>query len=212
VFLDEVVVSVDRLSILFQPLGATGRLNRMIDSANFGPWNRRIIFFDWFHGFSKGQFSKNRATISAKMTANITAHDVAAYILEKSSPLTTMKLQKLVYYSQAWSLVWDEKPLFAEKIEAWTNGPVVPALYKEHKGKFQIASWPKGNAKLLGPVEQETVDAVLSYYGGRSSQWLSDLSHREQPWKEARRELEPGDPGIRTIKLASMAEYYCNPY
>ncbi|HCU23588.1 MAG TPA: hypothetical protein DF383_01115, partial [Deltaproteobacteria bacterium] len=68
-------------------------------------------------------------------------HDVATYILKKTGPITAMKLQKLVYYSQAWSLVWDEKPLFKEKIEAWTNGPVVPALYRLHRGKFEISSW-----------------------------------------------------------------------
>ena len=141
-----------------------------------------------------------------------TAHDVAAYILEKRGPMTTMKLQKLVYYSQAWSLVWDEKPLFQESIEAWTNGPVVLALYKLHKGKFQVEKWPKGHAAQLTPEQRETVDAVLVYYGDRSSQWLSDLSHREAPWREARQGLENGDPSTRVISHASMAEYYVNPY
>ncbi|MDY6802276.1 MAG: DUF4065 domain-containing protein, partial [Cyanobacteriota bacterium] len=52
--------------------------------------------------------------------------DVAAYILKKLGPLSAMKLHKLLYYSQAWSLVWDEQPLFSERIEAWANGPVIP--------------------------------------------------------------------------------------
>ena len=56
-------------------------------------------------------------------TPKIRVFDVAAYILEQKGSMTTMKLQKLVYYSQAWSLVWDEKPLFEEAIEAWANGP-----------------------------------------------------------------------------------------
>lgn len=42
--------------------------------------------------------------------------DVSAYILETKGPITAMKLQKLVYYAQAWSLVWDEAPIFDEKI------------------------------------------------------------------------------------------------
>ena len=29
--------------------------------------------------------------------------DAAAYILEKKGEMTTLKLQKLVYYAQAWS-------------------------------------------------------------------------------------------------------------
>ena len=50
--------------------------------------------------------------------------DVAKYIIEKQGQLTAMKLQKLVYYSQVWTLVWDEEPLFPEVIQAWGKGPV----------------------------------------------------------------------------------------
>lgn len=139
-------------------------------------------------------------------------HDVAAYILRKRGEMTAMKLQKLVYYSQAWSLVWDEEPLFPERIEAWTNGPVVPALYRTHKGKFKVASWPKGNPSRLTDQQKKTIDAVLDYYGDRPSQWLSDLTHREAPWIDARTGLEPGDPCRREISHASLAEYYSSPY
>jgi len=50
-----------------------------------------------------------------------TAHDVAAYILDKCGSMSAMKLQKLVYYSQAWHLVWDDAPLFEERVEAWAT-------------------------------------------------------------------------------------------
>ena len=55
----------------------------------------------------------------------VTVFDVVRFILEQKGSTTAMKLQKLVYYCQAWSLVWDEQPLFKERIEAWVNGPVV---------------------------------------------------------------------------------------
>ena len=45
--------------------------------------------------------------------------DVARYILEQMEFTTAMKLQKLVYYSQAWSVVWDGEALFDDRIEAW---------------------------------------------------------------------------------------------
>ena len=48
--------------------------------------------------------------------------DVAKYILQKQGPMTSMKLQKLVYYSQAWALVWDDERIFPEKIELITVG------------------------------------------------------------------------------------------
>ena len=58
--------------------------------------------------------------------------DVAAYIIKQIGVVPATKLHKLVYYSQAWSLVWDELPLFREPIEAWANGPVVRSLYARH--------------------------------------------------------------------------------
>lgn len=137
-----------------------------------------------------------------------TVHDVAAYILKKQRSMTAMKLQKLIYYCQAWSLVWDEKPLFSEKIQAWANGPVVPDLYARHRGQYSVGSWSHGNCKRLSDEQRETIDAVLGYYGDKSSQWLSDLTHREDPWLHARKGLPPGARGSKVITHASMAEYY----
>ncbi len=137
----------------------------------------------------------------------VSAHDAAAYILQKLGPMTAMKLQKLVYYCQAWSLVWDEKPLFRQSIEAWANGPVVPELYESHRGKFKICEW-KGHPGALSKPQRDTAKAVLNFYGHRTSQWLSDLTHQESPWREARAGLPPGVRGCAEITHAAMAEYY----
>ena len=59
----------------------------------------------------------------------ISVSDVAQYILSKKGSMPVMKLQKLVYYCQAWSLVWDDAPLFSESIEAWANSPVCRILF-----------------------------------------------------------------------------------
>ena len=136
--------------------------------------------------------------------------DIAKYILEKMGSTTAMTLQKLVYYCQAWSLVWDKKPLFRERIEAWANGPVVRELFEAHRGKFLVfsADLSCGNPELLGQTERETVDSVLNYYGDKSSQWLSDLTHNEEPWQKARVGVEEGERGFREISLADMEEYY----
>jgi uncharacterized phage-associated protein len=136
--------------------------------------------------------------------------DVAKYILEQIGGMTAMKLQKLVYYSQAWSLVWDSKPLFNERIEAWANGPVVPVLYEAHRGEFlvDVSRFPSGNPENLVKTEKETIDAVLNLYGGKSPQWLSELSHNEDPWKNAREGLSRGERGNKVITHASMVEYY----
>jgi uncharacterized phage-associated protein len=134
-------------------------------------------------------------------------HDVVSYILRKHGPTTAMKLQKLVYYCQAWSLVWDERPLFSARIEAWVNGPVVPALYRIHKGQFRISEWC-GNPDNLSRTQKETVDAVLRFYGPKTAQWLSDLTHRERPWQDARSGLKDAERGKSEISHASLHEYY----
>lgn len=135
-------------------------------------------------------------------------HDVAAYILREQGQMSTWKLQKLVYYSQAWSLVWDDAPLFAERIEAWANGPVAPALYQEHRGQFTVGRWPRGKIARLSKTQKETIDAVLRFYGPHTGHWLSELTHMEPPWRNAREGLAPGERGKREITTAAMAEYY----
>ena len=138
--------------------------------------------------------------------------DVAQYILHKQGTMTTMKLQKLVYYCQVWSVIWDEKPIFPECIQAWASGPVVKDLYNTHKGMFIVSDIDKGNVSNLDATEKATIDAVLSAYGNKSAQWLADLTHMEQPWNDAREGYDPGDICENEITLASMAEYYsCMP-
>ena len=136
--------------------------------------------------------------------------DVAQYILQKQDTITAMKLQKLVYYCQAWSLVWDEKPLFNKTIAAWASGPVVRELYNAHKGMFAVtsSSLQKGNPDNLTQVQKETVGAVLDFYGDKPAQWLSDLTHIEEPWKSARKGVQEGENCDNEITIASMCEYY----
>ena len=141
-----------------------------------------------------------------------TVYDVAAYILKRKGRMTAMKLQKLVYYSQAWSLVWDEEPLFSERIEAWSNGPVVPVLYRAHRGAFKVHSVGRGNPDNLTPNEKETIRAVLRAYGNKPAQWLSDLTHEEPPWRDTRKGLGPGDRSVREITHAAMVDFYSAPF
>lgn len=139
----------------------------------------------------------------------VKCHDVARYILERQGAMTAMKLQKLVYYAQAWSLVWDENPLFDEPVEAWVNGPVVPELYKSHSGMYKVeAKAINGNSSLLSDDQKDTINRILEYYGSKDPQWLSDLTHLEDPWKNARKGQPQDVRGNQVISLDSMLEYY----
>lgn len=135
-------------------------------------------------------------------------HDVAKYILDQRGAMTTWKLQKLVYYSQAWHLVWKEDALFQDRIEAWANGPVVPALYNNHRRKFKVTTWSKGDAERLGDAEKKTIDRVLDAYGELSGHQLSQLTHNEGPWLEARSGLTPTEISTNQISLESMQAFY----
>lgn len=139
-----------------------------------------------------------------------TVFDVAKFVLDKLGSITTMKLQKEVYYCQAWSLGWDDRPLFNEDFQAWANGPVCPELFQRHKGRFQV------DASLLKDIpdfaftdaELETMNNVLAYYGDKSPQWLRELTHKEGPWKLARAGVPEGMPCNNIITKESMQEYY----
>lgn len=134
--------------------------------------------------------------------------DVAAAILDRAGPMSTWKLQKLVYYAQAWHLVWEERPLFEDAIEAWANGPVVRSLYNKHRGMFSIPRWADGDPTRLDEGELSTIDAVLATYGPMTGADLSALTHREPPWSKAREGMPDGVRGDRAIPLDVMAEYY----
>ena len=135
--------------------------------------------------------------------------DTARYILEKLGPLSTMKLQKLCYYSQAWSLVWDDKALFDEDFQAWANGPVCVELFKHTQGRFSVEAVDEpGSSDNLSPNQKDTIDTVLDYYGDKDAQWLSRLSHLEDPWKLARRGIPLGAGSDAIVSKESMAMYY----
>jgi glr3897 protein len=142
------------------------------------------------------------------MSSGASAHDVAAYIIDKLGAITTMKLQKLLYYSQGWSLAWDEEPLFDEEIQAWANGPVVYDVFKEHRGKFKVDSWPKGDLARLTSDQADTVDAVIGAYGALSGQQLSEKTHLERPWLEARKGTPSGAYSNKALSLDVMQEYF----
>ena len=136
--------------------------------------------------------------------------DVAKYILEQKGRMSTWKLQKLVYYSEAWSLVWDEKSLFDDDFEAWANGPVTRSLFNAHKGRLYIEAdaLGRGDSTKLGADARETIDAVVRDYGDYSGQELSEIAHSERPWKEARGETPAGESSTAIIDRDAMMDYY----
>ena len=136
--------------------------------------------------------------------------DVARCITERTGAVSAMKLQKLMYYAQAWHLVWEEDPLFDNDFQAWANGPVLPILYKKHQGMFKVDAslFAENNSSQLTAPERQTIEKVLSFYGDKTAQWLSNLTHAEAPWLDARGPTPIGEKSEVVITQAAMAEYY----
>jgi uncharacterized phage-associated protein len=126
--------------------------------------------------------------------------------------ISNLKLQKLCYYAQAWSLALDDRPLFAEGIEAWAHGPAIPKLYRRFKkygsqaiDPFDMATDP---IRDLHPDHKGRLDEVWSLYGRLSGTQLRNLTHAERPWIDARGDTPPGENCTAEITHESMRAFY----
>jgi len=122
-----------------------------------------------------------------------TASEIADYFLAKSDGedgdlISNLKLQKLCYYAQGIGLVArNGSPLFSERLEAWLHGPVVPALYGHFKKYGRDAIPPVSVLDLTkyDPADLMILDDVCDYYGQYSAWRLREMTHAEDPWKNA---------------------------
>lgn len=160
-----------------------------------------------------------------EQNANIldVAHLVVLAASQKGIGVTPLKLQKLLYYLQAWNLVYFGTPVFLEEPEAWVNGPVYRKVY-DHYRDYQMFEFiriaPEEKQHLdecvaekmkvvgLEPNQQELFDEILSKYGKMASADLGLRTHNEDPWKDAREGLGIFDYSNNIITHKSMANYY----
>ena len=144
------------------------------------------------------------------MARTITAKDVAEYFLDRATGeaddlISNLKLQKLVYYAQGVHLVYQGEPMFSDSIQAWTPGPVVPALYHEYKGYGDgpIPANPDFDPEVFTEKQLETLDAVYEAFGQYSAWKLRNMTYEEHPWKSAYARHAGS-----AISNASMFEYF----
>lgn len=142
-----------------------------------------------------------------KTNIEVSIFDVAKYILTSiGGKVSTMKLQKLCYYVQAWSLVWNNKPLFKENFKRRDNGPVCSELFFIHKGFFDVSDEIIKKSSLskssLSEENMLDIDQIIVDYGKYDVGQLSELSHKEDPWKNTKRN--------KIISNKSIKKYYSN--
>ncbi|HUY87263.1 MAG TPA: type II toxin-antitoxin system antitoxin SocA domain-containing protein [Pirellulales bacterium] len=123
----------------------------------------------------------------------LSCHDVADYFLavsradeEAGDPISNMTLQKLLYYAQGFYLALNDKPLFNERIEAWTHGPVVPDVYHRFKqhGAGPLPMPAEIDLDRIPDHTAELLDEVYKVYGQFSGWKLREMTHAEPPWAE----------------------------
>jgi len=137
--------------------------------------------------------------------------DIANYILEicreesegdEYELISHLKLQKLVYFCQGYSIAFFNKPLFPDTIEAWPHGPVCPKLYHILKGygSLPITASIEPEKISLNEEEKQLVRVVYDTYGQYSAMKLRKISHEEGPWKDTQTSA--------VISCEAMSKYF----
>lgn len=141
----------------------------------------------------------------------LSCFDIADFFIwlanETGSFLSNLKLQKLVYYAQAWHLALYDNPLFEEDFEAWVHGPVIPSLYRKYKS-FGWRPIIEPAVPNLPEEVGEFLSEVASEYFACDAYELEQMTHVEDPWNLARGDLPPDSPSNEIIEKEWMKEYY----
>lgn len=139
------------------------------------------------------------------------AVDVAQYIFDNLGKwVDAWTIQKLTYYSKAWSLAWDGDPLFTEQFEAWPDGPVSRDLYTVVKYRVGRMSkeLPGAEPTKLTDRQKAVIASVLEFYGHMSKDELIARTHAEAPWLEARGDLPPKVPSRAPLDESTIRRTY----
>ena len=128
--------------------------------------------------------------------------DVALYILQllsqNESEVSAMKLQKnLLLCAGVGILLKKGRPLFKHDFQAWRYGPVSPTLYKYHARNATVSlntTNISGNIQNISDADKKFIEVIVSLYAGFTGLQLSELSHKQDPWINARRGIPENSP------------------
>lgn len=141
------------------------------------------------------------------------SRQIADWIIHKThGNITHSKLQKLLYYCQAWHYTIFNEVLFDERIEAWAHGPVVPSQFSRFNNIdfFQnIKVKDCENIKLKSKTEQ-LLNEVVGIYNKYTDRHLELLVKIEVPWRETRGNIPEFKKCQKEIQLDLMKQYYIN--
>ncbi|MBI5345541.1 MAG: SocA family protein [Chlamydiae bacterium] len=142
----------------------------------------------------------------------ISPKDVADFLLfecrERGEVLTNLKLQKLLYYAQAWYLVLQNKPLFTEDFQAWVHGPALPSQYQRFKNlEWRPILEEVTMPKITNDIRSHLTE-IVNVFGIETASALELMTHNEKPWLEARKGIAADQPSKEVISKESMRSFY----
>lgn len=117
-----------------------------------------------------------------------TNQEVSFYILHLASlsniSVCNLKLQKLLYYCQGFSLGITKQKLFADPIEAWDHGPVVRSVYHDYKhfGKGNLPVPQSFDDSVFDEIQKDIIKSVVNVFGVKTAWELRQMTHREPIW------------------------------
>jgi len=127
---------------------------------------------------------------------------------EVGDPITNLRLQKLMYYAQAWYLALHGEPLIPDAFEAWVHGPVLPGVWERFSG-YRWNPISEDVPEHCFPAEvEEHLREVMEVYGGLLTWDLERMVHVEDPWIYARAGLDPHEHSTNVISEKRMKLFY----
>jgi uncharacterized phage-associated protein len=146
----------------------------------------------------------------------VSVHAVADYFIRKvdreaGDDMTHFKLQKLLYYAQAWYLAMHDEPMFPAQFEGWVHGPVCRDVYERFRHVARNPIPPEDATS--DPVELDDnahafLDEVWDSYGQYTAPKLERMTHEEDPWLNARMGLAADEEGHNLLDEDCMRHYY----
>lgn len=118
------------------------------------------------------------------------------------------KLQKLCYYVYSWYLTLYKEKIANIEFEAWVHGPVSPDIYRLYRN-FGWKCIPRYNGCVeINDAINKRVNSIINEYINLDANELENQSHKEMPWKEARRGYEKYESSNEMIDDDVIIEYY----
>jgi uncharacterized phage-associated protein len=156
------------------------------------------------------------------MTAapKIDSIELAKLLLAKAGPMPHLKLQKLLYYVEAWHLAILGESIVDDRFRAWMHGPVSTKVWHAFKNstspvfsKIMLASREVKQAishaeARLDPAQLALIEDVLAEYGKLDAYSLEAQTHSEEPWIRARHGTPPDKVSNAIISKELMKKFY----